>query len=111
MSNNIKTLINKAIIASKQAFIPDGSYQMWCSLAFFKWEPIDLAIVRAKVKEVKVFQMSVQQLFVNDIYLLFMWSPLVTSSDYFAVLKKALKKLNKYILTNFDTTWIKTTLQ
>lgn len=77
MSNNIKTLINKAIIASKQAFIPDGSYQMWCSLAFFKWEPIDLAIVRAKVKEVKVFQMSVQQLFVNNIYLLFMWSPLV----------------------------------
>lgn len=48
MSNNIKTLINKVIIASKQAFIPDGSYQMWCSLAFFKREPIDLVIVRAK---------------------------------------------------------------
>lgn len=90
MSNNIKTLINKAIIASKQAFIPDGSYQMWCSLAFFKWEPIDLVTVRAKVKEVKVFQMSVLRLFVN-VYLFVVYVESISRLPQ--IILQSLKKL------------------
>lgn len=90
MSNNIKTLINKAIIALKQAFIPDGSYQMWCSLAFFKWEPIDLVTVRAKVKEVKVFQMSVLRLFVN-VYLFVVYVESISRLPQ--IILQSLKKL------------------